>query len=392
VDLAESASPSLQEYSGTPSGDLGSPGKVRIRVHEKVLGMVVGMVDTYVSANMEVSEAEYTLAASFAAIPAAVQAGLAGDFAAIPGDVDTELTSQHGAGNWVSMLGSGADAVALTLSAEGLGVPGFAVWITTDATGIVMEAGSLATDDSGQVQTMLTDGGTYYLWANAPAGYNDLVGVAFTANASAGNEFEVTAISAPSLGASVYDLIPLVSPYLTKCPEPVVKAALRDTALEFVQETEALVEIQSVTLIVAGDTITLDSAYDCLTKRVMSIDRNDESVVKTDYVVGEDATTGAEEVVFDYDLDVADVLDITVTLLPNVTCYEYPASFVARWGTAIAQGTMSRLCSMPKKPWADPDFAQICERRFLDGVARAKREMVDMMEHDNTEMTLPNFE
>jgi len=382
----------LQNYTGTTLGDMGSPGKVRIRIHEPSLSMVVGMADIYVLANVEVSEAAYTLAADFAAIPAAVEAALVADFAAIPGAVETEMALKHGDGNYVSILGSGADAVGLTLSIEGVGVPGFAVWITNDAAGDEVEAGSLATDDSGQVQTMLTDGQTYYLWANAPSGYNDLVGEEFEANSAEGNEFDVTAISAPALGSSVYDLIPLVSPYLTKCPEPVVKAALRATALEFVQESEALVEIQSVTVSEAGDTIALVSAYDCLTKRVMSIDLNSEQVVKTDYVVGEDASTGEEEVVFEYDLDVSDVLDITVVLLPNVSCYEYPASFVARWGTAISQGALAWLCSMPKKPWADPDFAKLCDRRFLDGVARAKREMVDLMEHDNTEMTLPNFE
>jgi len=129
----------LQNYTGTTLGDMGSPGKVRIRIHEPSLSMVVGMADIYVLANVEVSEAAYTLAADFAGIPAAVADAVevveAGYFADIPGAVETEISVKHGVGNYVSILGSGADAVGLTLSSDGLGVPGFAVWITSDAAG-----------------------------------------------------------------------------------------------------------------------------------------------------------------------------------------------------------------------------------------------------------------
>lgn len=237
----ESGNKALQDYAGTTLGDMGSPGKVRIRIHETAANRVVGMVDTYVLENVEVSEAVWTLAASFAAIPAAVadavEAALAGYFADIPGAVETEMALKHGDGNYESILGSGADAVALTLSADGLGVPGFAVWITSDEAGLVVEAGSLPTDDSGLVRTMLTDGGTYYLWANAPAGYNDLVGVEFTANAAEGNEFEVTAVTAPELGASLYDLMPQVVPFVPECGDPVVKATLREVWRAFCRAT-----------------------------------------------------------------------------------------------------------------------------------------------------------
>jgi len=260
VDLAEGASPSLQEYSGTPSGDLGSPGKVRIRVHETVLGMVVGMVDTDVYANAEVVPAVTaeglvkaqvdsvgtTAVEDLGTLTDAVEAALAGYFADIPGDVDTELTTQHGDGNWVSILGSGADAVALTLSSEGLGVPGFAVWITSDAAGTMVEAGSLATDDEGRVRTMLTDGGTYYLWANAPAGYNDLVGVEFEASAGEGNEFEVSAITALELGASLYDLRPQVLPWVSKCEDPALYATLRAAWRGFCRATGVWEDRQEV--------------------------------------------------------------------------------------------------------------------------------------------------
>jgi len=93
---------------------------------------------------------------------------------------------------------------------------------------------------------MLTDGGTYYLWANAPSGYNDLVGVPFEANSAEGNEFEVTAVTTPEFGASVYDLLPLVAPWVSGCEDPAMYAMLRRAWRDFCRATGVWEDRQEV--------------------------------------------------------------------------------------------------------------------------------------------------
>jgi len=412
VDLTESASPSLQEYTGSP-GDLGSPGKVRIRVHEKVLGMVVGMVETDVYANAEVAPAVTagglvraqvdsvgtSAVVDLGTVTDAVEAALAGYFADIPGDVDAELTIQHGDGNWVSILGSGADAVAITLSSDGLGVPGFAVWITSDAGGTLVEAGRLATDDEGRVGTMLSNGGTYWLWANAPAGYNDLVGVEFEASAAEGNEFEVSEITTPELGASVYDLLPQVRPYLAKCEEPLMKTALRESARKFFQETEIWHETQETTLVktlgeppvagtqVAGARIALVSEYAALTRRVLSVMMDDGDVSDTEYTVTDVA--GVEVLEFEEERDADTEWEIEKVLWPKPSCYEYPALLLERWGYAIAAGAKASLSALAEEPWSNSRNAATFYSEYRNGVADAKGDTMTEKKAGARELVLP---
>lgn len=62
--------------------------------------------------------------------------------------------------------GAGADLVTVTVQdASANPIPNAEVWITSDADGSTVVAGTLVSDDSGQVQFLLNDGGTYYLWA-----------------------------------------------------------------------------------------------------------------------------------------------------------------------------------------------------------------------------------
>lgn len=88
-------------------------------------------------------------------------------------------------------IGSGSDSTTITLTASSAGVGGARVWLSTDAAGAVVVAGSLVTDDNGEVVFLLDDGNTYYLWAKR-AGYADIRGTSFVADGDAGNEFTMT--------------------------------------------------------------------------------------------------------------------------------------------------------------------------------------------------------
>lgn len=77
--------------------------------------------------------------------------------------------------------GSGADTVTLRILIEGAEpVENAEVWITTDAQGDDVFAGTLLTNASGEVVFLLDAGTTYYLWSQG-GGANPILGQAFQA-------------------------------------------------------------------------------------------------------------------------------------------------------------------------------------------------------------------
>ena len=83
-----------------------------------------------------------------------------------------------------SLLGPGDDDVTITIEDDGNPVENVNVWISVDADGSDVIAGSLPTDGAGQITFLLTDGATYYLWAHK-AGKIDIRGQVFVAEADA---------------------------------------------------------------------------------------------------------------------------------------------------------------------------------------------------------------
>lgn len=80
----------------------------------------------------------------------------------------------------VSVLGSGNDSVTIEIEDDGVPVPDVSVWITADAAGVVVVAGTLVTNATGEATFLLTAGVTYYLWANK-SGKISITGQSFVA-------------------------------------------------------------------------------------------------------------------------------------------------------------------------------------------------------------------
>lgn len=85
--------------------------------------------------------------------------------------IDTQLSSTHGAGLWGAAAGSGSTSTTLTITVSSVARDGVSVWVTTDSAGTNTVA-SGTTNAFGQV-TFLLDPGTYYAWKS-------LSGVNFT--------------------------------------------------------------------------------------------------------------------------------------------------------------------------------------------------------------------
>jgi hypothetical protein len=75
----------------------------------------------------------------------------------------------------------GADPITITLTDdEDRPIADAGVWISSNAEGTWIVAGTLRTNSSGQVTFLLYGGLTYYLWAQKD-GWNPLLGVEFVA-------------------------------------------------------------------------------------------------------------------------------------------------------------------------------------------------------------------
>jgi len=80
----------------------------------------------------------------------------------------------------VSTSGSGANICTMIIQIAGVAVENAEVWITTDAAGASVYAGTLTTDSLGKAIFMLDAGNPYYLWMQK-AGVNSIRGSLFTA-------------------------------------------------------------------------------------------------------------------------------------------------------------------------------------------------------------------
>jgi hypothetical protein len=86
------------------------------------------------------------------------------------------------AANVIVSPGSGGDLVTISITDQTSGDPvaGARVWLTSDAPGHTVVAGTLTTDASGHATFLLTAGSTYYLWMTA-TGQNSIEGTPFVA-------------------------------------------------------------------------------------------------------------------------------------------------------------------------------------------------------------------
>ena len=82
------------------------------------------------------------------------------------------------------VAGPGADQCTLTITVDGSPAADADVWISSNASGSIVVAGTLQTNSEGKVRFMLDDGCTYYLWAQKD-GMNSIMGQVFVAEKDA---------------------------------------------------------------------------------------------------------------------------------------------------------------------------------------------------------------
>ena len=89
------------------------------------------------------------------------------DTSGLATSVEITALQSHGDSEWATgeggVAGSGAVSTTVVCQVGGSPVDGVEVWVTTDAAGTNVVAGTITTDSSGEVDFML-DAGDYYVW------------------------------------------------------------------------------------------------------------------------------------------------------------------------------------------------------------------------------------
>lgn len=140
ITLTEGSSQNLGVYTGSPVGSVGSPGWVRIRIHDTSLSNVtIGVMDCYVQSSNEVSPPSPTLAtqSSVDDLPtngelATALSGLATTtkLTAVEGNVDAikvktdNLPATPASQGDVTTVGTAVSAISTTIGVGGAGLTG----------------------------------------------------------------------------------------------------------------------------------------------------------------------------------------------------------------------------------------------------------------------------
>jgi hypothetical protein len=181
------------------------------------------------------------------------------------------------------------------------------------------------------------------------------------------------------------EFLPEIMPFVPECPDVVVRGAVRDTAMEFCEETlcwqdtmDARVEVseRDIPLSTDDDDIVIvrplrigtEDDGELTPKSTRWLDRN---VADWRYETGTPVyyTLPMNGVLWlAPHTDTAFTLDLQVALKPGPDSTEGPDDLFTDHRAAIQAGAIARLCVMPGKAWSNPALVTM-----FQGVYLAKR-------------------
>lgn len=161
VTMSASPAPFDKRYAGVTNAPIADTSNVRVAIHDTNNSntIVGGLAGNIINDRLVVSCDVQGWRNTTVPIP---------DTPGIP--------EVHAAGS----SGPGADEVTITVTVAGNPVADADVWITSDAAGTTVVAGTLQTDSNGQATFLLDAGSTYYLWVQKD-GINSIQGQSFVA-------------------------------------------------------------------------------------------------------------------------------------------------------------------------------------------------------------------
>lgn len=170
------ALPVWREFMVVPANvyDALVAGTDALQVH--AIEMSNDLITAAVIASDAIGAAELSTAAAAKLADAVWDEALSGH--TTPGTAGEALANADSSGG---LAGAGALQRSIGITVDSSPLEGASVWVSTDANGTNVVAGTLVTNSMGEV-TVLLDAGTYYVWMQAD-GYHPLLGEAIVISA-----------------------------------------------------------------------------------------------------------------------------------------------------------------------------------------------------------------
>lgn len=195
-------------------------------------------------------------------------------------------------------------------------------------------------------------------------------------------------------------LAPLVQPWVRQASLPVIYAALRAMARQFMVDTEIWREELDAFPTVADqaayplalptegtdpDTVTYNATF----KRALYV-RLNSAICTLDpcrWTLRNDGVLTFKTAPATTDLPVV----VGVVFTPNASCTQLPAALVARWGPAIAEGAIAYLLTQDSQPWSNPNEGARRMQAYVYEVNNAKREVCTSCQSGELSIRIPDF-
>lgn len=184
---------------------------------------------------------------------------------------------------------------------------------------------------------------------------------------------------------------PLILPYATGCPEPLLVQHARFAAIGFCKHTKVW-QAELAPLVGDGALTAFDMVLpdDSQVEKLLGVAVTDafgnvaEANVRPGMYGAKLARHGSRELIA-YTLDRAALtvtpaqavdasIVATVALKPTPTATTFPDDLFAQYGAHIANGALSTLTAMPDKPWTDLTTARISAADFINAKAVIARQ------------------
>lgn len=184
--------------------------------------------------------------------------------------------------------------------------------------------------------------------------------------------------------AKIDEFFPYVQPAITACPNPLVRNAIREAAIEFCKKSQAwAVRLPRIAYVEGQSAYALTVPAEAQIVEILNIwgpswelkgkSLNELSVLLPTWQTQKGAPMYFVSDNVDYTLEVFPMPDsgsaggqmlVRIAYAPTITAATLPDFLLNRYSDAIAYGAKARLMQTKDQPWSDPVMGMKFERMF----------------------------
>lgn len=184
------------------------------------------------------------------------------------------------------------------------------------------------------------------------------------------------------MSAGVDDFLQYVAPYAPDCPTIMIESFIRQSMVEFFQETGVWSEWIEITTTAGVAANTLSSAstppgqiysIPCVVNsQGNKLSKGFGRPLSTSGVPSAYKQTAIDEITFFPTPDNAYTFQTFVFLFPDASTYLIPNTIFIKYQQVISDGVVAKLLRMPRKVWSNRESAIDFEMDFKNGQTAAK--------------------